>query len=116
MILKPKIDIVEAKFIEIWIVSVAKASFNDEYYIENHKIDLRELSRDELTWFNPFYGRSNHNTIKIAITECTDDEFVILQENAGKITEERCSYPHRCIVSENHSEYAILAAHISMCK
>lgn len=111
---QPIIETVNVKNISIVIQNVFKANFNDTYWLEEVKIDLDTLDRDALTWFDPFHGRSNHNQITVAIAYCSDEKFVILEKNGDNIKEYETKSPFECIISEDHNDSMLLAAHLHL--
>ncbi|MBQ8432221.1 MAG: hypothetical protein IJX28_04995 [Clostridia bacterium] len=96
----------------ITIQYVFRASFNDTMYLEEKSLPLEELDREQLTWFDPFYGRSNRNEIQVAVAYCSDDKLVLLQKEGDKIQEQEASFGRECILCEDYNESMLLAAHI----
>ena len=110
---KPIFDYHDAKRITISVENVFKANFNDTYFIESFTIELDELDRENLVWFDPYKGYSKIGNTHIAIAYCSDEEMLILVKCGDEIKEERAKRAHYCIVSEDNNEHTLLAAHIS---
>ena len=112
MITKPTIETTKMKRLVITIQYVFRASFNDTMYLEEKSFPLEELGREQLTWFDPFCGRSNRNEILVAVAYCSDDKLVLLQKEGDKIQEQEAAFGRECILCEDYNESMLLAAHI----
>ena len=113
---KPTIKTTVKRFVEITIMYVFRANFNDTYYLDTIKIDPDTLNRDQLTWFDPFYGRSKINDTQVAISYCSDDHMIILEKNQDTIKEHRANFLSECILCEDYDSSMMLAAHIKLGK
>lgn len=109
---KPVIETVKVKKIRITVQYVFRANFNDTYWLEENTINLDELDRDSLTWFDPYNGKSNINNTLIAIAYCSDEKMIILEKCDDKIKETEIKYPDEYILCEDYNESMLLASHI----
>ena len=114
MIIKPTIEAEKVKRLRITVVRVFKASFNDTYWIEEFCINLDSLDKEELTWFDPYNGKSKKNTTRVAVAYCSDERIKILEKSGDEIKEQESQSGIDCIVSEDYDENTFIAAHISM--
>lgn len=114
MVSKPTINTSKIKKISITIQYVFRANFNDTYFLDNIIINLDELNKDELTWFDPFYGRSKLNNTTIAIAYCSDDEFIVLEKKNDIINKATTKSYMDYIVCEDYDESMLLASHITL--
>lgn len=110
---KPVIETVKVKKIRITVQYVFRANFNDTYWLEENTINLDELDRNNLTWFDPYNGRSNINNTLIAIAYCSDEKMIVLEKCGDKIKENEIKYPYEHILCEDFNDSMMLAAHIS---
>lgn len=102
----------KVKSVLITIQYVFRANFNDTYWLEEKNINLDELDKDDLTWFDPFNGRSKINNTLVAIKYVSDDKLVILKKIDNKISEhENKSYIEH-IICEDYDASLLLASHI----
>ena len=113
MTIKPIIETVKIKKIRIVIQYVFRASFNDTYWLEEKTINLNELDREKLTWFDPYNGRSNINDTLIAIYYCSDEKMIVLEKRGDKIKENEVKSPYEHILCEDFDDSKMLAAHIA---
>jgi hypothetical protein len=109
--------IIEAKRISKLVISVSyvfKSNFNDTYFLDKSEIDLKDLCKDELVWIDPFLNKVENSNILIALSRCTDDEFVILEKRCDEVKEyEHESYLDHIITLE-YDESKFIAAHIRL--
>lgn len=113
---RPLFNYEKAKSVWIVVQLVFKANFNDTYYLSEKKIPLDELDRDALTWFDPYDGNSNKGGTLVAIAECSDEEFVLLEKCGDIIKKHRHTNSIGCIVDEDNNESTLLAAQICITK
>lgn len=111
---KPIIEAQNVKSLKISVVRVFKASFNDTYWLEDFTVNLNELQKDELAWFDPYNGRGNKNATRIAVAYCSDEKLVILEKTGDEIKKQESTNGVDAIISEDFDEYTFIAAHISM--
>ena len=111
---KPRINIETSDKLVITVQYVFRANFNDSYFLESHDMDISSLSRDELYWFDPFFGRSKKSATRVALASISKEHFTFISDNDGKITEE--TLPTYCdfIVSEDFDDSLLLASHIRL--
>ncbi len=109
----PVIEITKTRYIRVSVKRIQKASFNDEWLYQTEIIDPESIDRNALTWFDPFFGRSDKNEIRVAISYCSDDELEILEKRGDEILPQRSESFMDCIVSEDDGD-SILAAHITL--
>lgn len=112
---KPIITVSRELYLTITIMHVFRANFNDTYYLDKVFFNLNDLNKEELTWIDPYNGRSKFNNTLIALAYCSDEGFVILEKNNGIIKEhyERELYLD-VICSEPFDDSVFLASHISI--
>lgn len=110
----PIIEAVKVKKLLVTVQNVFRASFNDTYWLEEKIIELDEIDRDNLTWFDPYLGRSKINDTLIAIVYCSDEKLIILEKRNDTIKEVVASEISDCIFCEDYNEYMLLASHIRM--
>ena len=111
---KPIIETNKVKKLLVTVQNVFRANFNDTYWLEERVIELDELDRENLTWFDPYFGRSNVNDTLIAIAYCSDEKLIILEKRNDTIKEVSTSKISDCIFCEDFNEYMMLASHIRM--
>ena len=114
MIDKPIIETKKVNSIIVTIQHVFRANFNDTYWLEEIIINLDELDKDKLTWFDPFKGRSKINDTLVAIKYVSDDKFIILKNKANVITEIEKENYFDCIICEDFDRSVMLASHIRL--
>lgn len=114
MMKKPIIEVKKVKKLLVTVQNVFRANFNDTYWLEEKIIVLDEIDRDNLTWFDPYLGRSNINDTLIAISYCSDEKLIILEKRNDTIKEVVASGISDCIFCEDFNEYMMLASHIRM--
>ena len=100
--------------VKVVIQYVFRANFNDTYWLEEKTINLNELDREKLTWFDPYNGKSKQNATRVAVSYCSDEKIVILEESDGDTKEQTSERGIDCVVSEDYDENTFIAAHISM--
>ena len=110
---KPIIKAVKVKKIRIVIQYVFRANFNDTYWLEEKTINLNELDREKLTWFDPYNDRSNINNTLVAISYCDDEKMIVLEKCGDIIKENEVKYPYEHILCEDFDDSKMLAAHIA---
>lgn len=111
--LKPIITTTKG-YISVNILNVFKCNFNDTYYLESLKIDINTLDKDNLTWFDPFNGRSKINDTMVAIKYCSDTEFIILEKKNNIIKESKTEKHMDYIICEEYNDSMLLASHIRL--
>lgn len=111
---KPIIETTSIKSLKITVVRVFRASFNDTYWLEDFTVNLDGLDKENLTWFDPYNKRNAKNSTRVALSYCSDEEFIMLEDTDGVIKEHKTKIPHDCIISEDYDENTLIAAHISM--
>lgn len=109
---KPIITTKRFKSFLLIIQYVFRANFNDTYWLEEKVIDLEQLDKDKLTWFDPFNGRSKINNTLLAIKYVSDDSFIILKKQDDVVTEQEIENYLDYIVCEDYDQSMLLAAHI----
>lgn len=112
MISKPIIKTKKVKSLLVTIQHVFRANFNDTYWLEEITINLDELDKEKLTWFDPYAGRSKLNNTLVAVVYVSDDKFVILEKKDNVITEKTREKYTDCIICEDFDESMLLASHI----
>ena len=109
---KPILDCTPGDKLVISVEYVFRANFNDSYYLETHEIDINSLSRDELYWFDPYFGRSKIGTSRVALVEYSKESFTFIEKNSKKTKEQRLD-PYMTFIScEDYDDSMLLAAHI----
>ena len=108
---KPSFNDAPFDTLTITVQYVFRANFNDSYYLDTYEININELSRDELYWFDPYFGRSKKSTTRVALVACGKEYFTIRADEDGKITEQRLEPYMDFIVCEDYDE-SMMAAHI----
>jgi hypothetical protein len=111
---KPIIETSGIKKFSITVEYVFKANFNDTYWLEKQDYDFEKLSKETLTWIDPYNGRSKIGNTAIALSYCSDDSFVILINENGMIREERHSVIFGCILCEDYDDSMLLSARIDL--
>ena len=112
MDIKPRIDCNDGDKLVITVEYVFRANFNDSYYLETHEIDINSLSRDELYWFDPYFGRSKIGTSRVALAKYSKESFTFIEKNSEKTKEQRLDPYMTFIVCEDYDDSMLLAAHI----
>lgn len=114
MIDKPVIETSKFKKVIITIQYVFRANFNDTYWLEDEIINLDDLDKEGLTWFDPFKGRSKFNNTLVSIKYVSNDKFIILKKKDNIINEieNECYIDH--IICEDYDQSMMLAAHIRL--
>ncbi len=102
------------KSLRLQIISVAKANFNDTYYIETKYINLNDILSDELVWIDPYNGRSRINNTLIAINSINDGEIIFLEKKDGKVVEKKNEINSEYICCEEFDKNFLLASHIDL--
>lgn len=112
---KPTIITKRELCLTLRVMHVFRANFNDTYFLEKVVIDLKDLNKDELTWIDPYNGKSKINNTLIALAYCSDDEYVILEKTGEVIKEheERELYMD-VICCEDFDDSVLLASHIGI--
>jgi len=111
---KPIIQTTKIKSLSVVVQYVFRASFNDTYWLEEKIINLDDLDRDKLTWFDPYNGRSNIGDTLVSLSYCSDDKFIILEKRNGVIKEITTENYLTCIICEDFDDDKLLAAHINI--
>ena len=111
---RPIIETKKNDLIRITVQHVFRANFNDTYWLDEIDLPISEIDRAALTWFDPFFGRSKRNTLKVAIVSCSDDQLVILEKDGDTVKENKSGYFTECVVTEDFDDSVFLAAHISL--
>ena len=109
---KPIIETAKVKRLLVTIQYVFKANFNDSYWLEQIEIDPDALDREQLTWFDPYNGRSKQGNTLVAVKYCSDDKLVLLKNETGVISEETAEGVSECILCEDYDQSMLLASHI----
>ena len=109
---KPILDSADGDKLVITVEYVFRANFNDSYYLETHEIDINTLSRDELYWFDPYFGRSKIGTSRVALVEYSKENFTFIENEGGKVREQKLEPYMTFIVCEDYDSSMLLAAHI----
>lgn len=110
---KPSFNDAPFDTLAITVQYVFRANFNDSYYLDTHEINISELPRDGLYWFDPYFGRSKKGTTSVALVACGKEYFTMRADEDGKITEQRLEPYMDFIVCEDYDESMMLAAHIT---
>lgn len=113
MDVKPRIDSAVGDKLVITVQYVFRANFNDSYFLDSYEINIDELSREGLYWFDPYFGRSKKGTTRVALAAVGKDYFTFLKDEGGKITKEKLELYMDFIVCEDYDESMMLAAHIT---
>lgn len=114
MISKPIIETKKIKSLLVTIQHVFKANFNDTYWLEEIIINLDELNKEKLTWFDPYNGRSKINNTLVAVAYVSDEKFIILEKKDNVIKEKVREKYSDCIICEDFDESLLLASHIRL--
>ena len=107
--------IIESKKIKKVIVTIQyvfRANFNDTYWLEEMIINLDELDKETLTWFDPYKGRSKINNTLVAIAYVSDEKFIILEKKDNVISEHEKEIYLDYIACEDYDSSVLLASHI----
>ena len=111
---KPILDCTPGDKLVISVEYVFRANFNDSYYLETHEIDIDSLSRDELYWFDPYFGRSKIGNTRVALAEYSKESFTFIEKNSEKTKEQRLD-PYMTFIScEDYDDAMLLASHIRL--
>ena len=102
--------------VKVEVMNVHKANFNDTYYLETLAIDLTSLNMNELTWFDPYLGKSQINDTEVAIYRWNDEEITILEKTNGEIIEHTHDIIMDCVLTEDVDKSVFLASHIRLSK
>ena len=109
---KPILDCAPGDKLVISVEYVFRANFNDSYYLETHEIDIDSLSRDEIYWFDPYFGRSKIGNTRVALAEYSKEHFTFIAKTGEKVKEQRFD-PYMTFIScEDYDDSMLLAAHI----
>jgi hypothetical protein len=100
------------KKIHITIQYVFRANFNDTYWLEEIEINLDELNKEKLQWFDPYNKRSKINNTLVAIKYVSNDNFIIYEKKDDKIIEHDTINYSDCIIVEDYDNSKLLAAHL----
>ena len=111
---KPIIEVSKRTRLSITIEYVFRASFNDTYWLEELNFDLCQLDRDQLTWIDPYNGRSKTNSMTVALLYCSDEKLVLLKNESGELKKEESNVFWGCTLCEDYDESMLLAAHIRL--
>jgi hypothetical protein len=111
---QPIIETTKRKRISITVEYVFKANFNDTYWLEKSDYNLEELDKENLTWIDPYNGRSKTNSTQIALAYCSDEKFVILKKESGIIKAEEDSVLCGSILCEDYNESMLLSARVDV--
>ena len=114
MIERPVIDTDRARSLKITVEHVFRANFNDSYWLEEVNYDFDTLDRENLTWIDPYHGRSKTNGTSFALLYCSDEKFVILKKENGEIRKEEASAFLGYTFCEDYDQSMLLAAHINI--
>ncbi len=114
MTFKPTFETSKAKSLSITIEYVFRGGFNDTYWLEERTINIDELDKESLTWFDPFNGKNKLSTILVALAYCSDERFVILEKVGDKVKEHEVKVPFSFIACEDYDESKLIAAHIKL--
>jgi hypothetical protein len=109
---KPTFNDAPFSVLHITVQYVFRANFNDTYYLDAHEINISELPKGEICWFDPYFGRSKRGVTRVALTACGKEYFTIRADEDGKITEQKLEPYMDFIVCEDFDESMMLAAHI----
>ena len=113
---KPIFENLMYDVLSVTVMYVFRANFNDTYYLDTMNIKIADLDRENLSWFDPFFGRSKISDKTVALSECNGRSFTVLLNENGKITEKKTEVPSDVIVCENYNDSMLLAAHITINK
>ena len=102
--------------VEITVEYAFRANFNDSYYLETFNTSLNDIDKEELKWIDPYNGRSKLSNTSIAIKDCSDAEYTILENIDGVIRETKTPLHSSYICSEDYDKSMLLAAHIKITK
>ena len=111
---QPIIETTKRKQLSITVEYVFKANFNDTYWLEKSDYNLEELDKENLTWIDPYNGRSKTNSTQIALAYCSDEKFVILKKENDIIKAEEASVLCGCILCEDYNESMLLSARVDV--
>ena len=109
---RPTIEVNKAKRLRICVEYVFRASFNDTYFLEEHTIDLNDLDKNQLTWFDPFCGRNEKNDLTVAVSYCSDNELIVWEKKNGEI--KKLPKSRSYTACEDFDDSKMLAAHINI--
>ena len=111
---QPIIETTKRKQFSITVEYVFRANFNDTYWLEKSDYSLEDLDKENLTWIDPYNGRSKTNGTQIALSYCSDEKFVILKKENGVVKAEEASVLLGCILCEDYNESMLLSARIDV--
>lgn len=112
-----RITATEYRYLELTVMHVFRANFNDSYYHETIYIDLNDFNGDEPLWIDPYNGRSKTNETLISVEYCSDKEYVILEKNKDTVkASERRAISSLYICCEDYDSSMLLASHINFRK
>ncbi|MBQ2989193.1 MAG: hypothetical protein IJD59_08830 [Clostridia bacterium] len=111
---KPTIETIRKNRMIITVEYVFRANFNDSYWLEEVNYDFDTLDRENLTWIDPYHGRSKTNGTSFALLYCSDEKFVILKKENGEIRKEEASAFLGYTFCEDYDQSMLLAAHINI--
>lgn len=112
--IKPINESTKDLVVKVEVMNVHKANFNDTYYLETLTIDLTSLNMNELTWFDPYLGKSKINDTEVAIYRWNDEEITILEKTNGEIIEHTHDIIMDCVLTEDVDKSVFLASHIRL--
>ena len=111
---KPIIEGSRVSRLNVTVQLVFRANFNDTYYLEEVTLPLDSFNRETLTWFDPYHGRSKRNDTLVALAQCSDEGFLLLERQGDRLREHRVSGDSVCILCEDNDESTLLASHIQL--
>ena len=88
--------------------------FNDSYLLDTLIIELDKVDKEQLTWFDPYLGRSKINDTMVAFAYCSDEVFIVLSKKNGHIVEEEHELYLDHTECEDYDASLLLASHISV--
>ena len=106
----------EYKYLELTIQYVFRANFNDSYYLETLYLDLNDLDKDELVWFDPYNGRSKINETLIALKKISKNTYMIYEKAKKEIKERKVNVESLYICAEDYDSSMLLSTHINFRK
>ena len=111
--MKPIIETTKYKKLSITVENVFKANFNDSYWLCEKSIDIEELNKDELIWFDPYLGKSDVG-VEIALSYCSDEKFIILEKREDKTVEHVIRSYSRYIVCDDDGELMLISSYVKL--
>lgn len=112
--IKPINESTKDLVVKVEVMHVHKANFNDTYYLETLLIDLSSLNMNELTWFDPYLGKSKINDTEVAIYRWDDEKITILEKSNDEIIEHTHDIIMDCVLTEDVDKSVFLASHIRL--